>query len=1177
MEKSLASRDDRVGSARVFLPREALGPMLSVDEFRDGFARLIAPRLAGILCAVMGVGLCGPPAAAADDCPGSALGYLITVQGTVEVSSAAGGTWQPARLDTPVCTGDIVRVGEKSRAGIYFADIETVAYLDQNTTTRPAERPAERSLILDLLEGALNFLSREPRSLEIRTPFVNAGVKGTEFEVRVELDRPAAERPSEPFSGRAVVTLLEGRVEARTAQDTKFLVSGQAGEVRGNCPSGISLELLQRDPTCNVPEGTQALRVYARLPNAVQWALYYPPITTDRPTGLPPDLAEANRLLARGRVDEALPILCAGSARGETSALIAIIELTRNDPLGGRSATDACGRPSQRDNRQRALDFAEQAVRMTPRSAAAWVALSYARQAYGKLDEARQALEKGVEADPQDPLVHARLAEIWLSLGYRDRALEAAATAKQLASGLSRTQTVYGFAALAEIDIDGARFAFTRAIQLDSADSLPRLGLGLAKIRDGEIAAGRRELEIAAGLDPQNSLIRSYLGKAYFEEKRGNLDAAQFDLAKALDPNDPTPWLYDAIRLETENRPVEALHAIQRSIELNDNRAVYRSRFDLDEDAAVRSTSLGRIYDDLGFEQLALVEGSKSLSYDPANHSAHRFLADSYAALPRHEIARASELLQSQLLQPLNSDPVQPQLAETDLNILAGIGPAEVGFSEFTPLFQRNDLRFNASGIVGNHETYSDETVLSGIAGRTAFSIGQFHYQSDGFRPNNDLQHDIYNLFGQVALTDDFDLQFEYRHRETEQGDLQLNFDPSAFSETSRRDVKLDAARLGLHHAPSPRSDLLFSLIYADRTEEQSQDDGVAFNSDSENEGYDVQAQHLLTGSGYNLVTGAGAYYIDVHGLTSFDFTDVAGEPCPPGFEPCEIISDSTIKQVNAYAYLDVVWPSDVTWTLGLAVDSFDQGSLEETDINPKLGLQWDLTDRIRVRAAYFETLKRALVVNQTLEPTEVAGFNQFFDDINGTRARRYGVAIDAMLNADLYAGVEGSRRDLKVPELDVDTGLFETEDEQEDAIRGYVFWIPDEHWSVAADFRYERFEADATGEGELKQTNTLSAPIAVRYFGESGFFAEFAATFVHQKIDVIPPATIPQNDDQFVVLDAAIGYRFPRRLGIVSFEVRNLLDERFLFQEPDIDDPEPSSPRFLPDRTFLARLALAL
>jgi tetratricopeptide (TPR) repeat protein len=188
-------------------------------------------------------------------------------------------------------------------------------------------------------------------------------------------------------------------------------------------------------------------------------------------------------------------------------------------------------------------------------------------------------------------------------------------------------------------------------------------------IRDGDVSGGRAEIEIAASLDPNNSLLRSYLAKAYYEEKRDKHASSQFSMAKEFDPNDPTPFFYDAIRKQTLNRPVEALHDMQKAISLNDNRVVYRSRLLLDDDLAARSASLGRIFSDLGFQQLALVEGWKSVNTDPSNYSAHRFLADSYASLPRHEIARVSELLQSQLLQPININPVQPSLAQSNLFI----------------------------------------------------------------------------------------------------------------------------------------------------------------------------------------------------------------------------------------------------------------------------------------------------------------------------------------------------------------------------------------------------------------------------------------------------------------------------------------------------------------------------
>src|SRR5207248_8012725 len=192
---------------------------------------------------------------------------------------------------------------------------------------------------------------------------------------------------------------------------------------------------------------------------------------------------------------------------------------------------------------------------------------------------------------------------------------------------LARTQTVLGFAHLTRIDVDEARTAFDRAIALDPADPLPRLGLGLAKIRESDVDEGTKEIETAASLDPNNSLIRSYLGKAYFEQKRGVLVSTEFEQAKLLDPQDPTPWFYDAITKQTTNRPVEALHDLQKAIELNDNQAVYRSRLLLDSDLAARSASLGRIYSDLGFQQLALTEGWKSVNTDPSNYSAHRLLA----------------------------------------------------------------------------------------------------------------------------------------------------------------------------------------------------------------------------------------------------------------------------------------------------------------------------------------------------------------------------------------------------------------------------------------------------------------------------------------------------------------------------------------------------------------------
>jgi hypothetical protein len=81
---------------------------------------------------------------------------------------------------------------------------------------------------------------------------------------------------------------------------------------------------------------------------------------------------------------------------------------------------------------------------------------------------------------------------------------------------------------------------------------------------------------------------------------------------------DPTSWFYDAILKQSINRPVEALDDLQKSIELNDNRAVYRS-----DCCWTRSCIRVRspIYSDRVRQAVSLTEAYASPNGDPTNHS----------------------------------------------------------------------------------------------------------------------------------------------------------------------------------------------------------------------------------------------------------------------------------------------------------------------------------------------------------------------------------------------------------------------------------------------------------------------------------------------------------------------------------------------------------------------------
>lgn len=212
------------------------------------------------------------------------------------------------------------------------------------------------------------------------------------------------------------------------------------------------------------------------------------------------------------------------------------------------------------------------------------------------------------------------------------------------------------------------------------------------------------------------------------------------------------------------------------------------------------------------------METAKSLSFDPSSHSAHRFLSDAYANIPRHEIARTSELLQAQLLQPINVNPVQPRMAVADLNIITGTGLSAPGFNEFAPLMERNKPQLVASGMLGSNGTLGDEVVASALFDRASISVGQLHYQTKGFRPNNDQTHNVYNAFMQYAVTPKFNVQAEFRRRESEHGDLPQDFDPRIFNPNSHREINEYVARAGARYALSQNQDLLFlEDIWIDR------------------------------------------------------------------------------------------------------------------------------------------------------------------------------------------------------------------------------------------------------------------------------------------------------------------------------------------------------------------------
>jgi Flp pilus assembly protein TadD len=1071
-------------------------------------------------------------------------GKLASIEGQVTVQSTGQAGWQAVALNQSLCAGDTVRTAEHSRATVVLTN-QAVLRIDQNTAMRldninPA---AEEKSFLSLVKGTLQSFSRKPRSFEVSTPYLNGSIEGTEFVFRTD-------------AAGSELTVIEGVVKASNPQGSTSVSGGQAAQAQaGQAP---------------------LTRTVVHPRDAAQWSLYYPPVLAAGSEEVSPALQQAASDLSVGRVAEALigveqAITEGGVDAGPAYALRAVINLVQN-------------------RYDSSLADAQRAVALSPDSTAAKIAYSYALQAGFRLPEARDVLQPAVTVHPEDALALARLSELQLMLGETQQANATAQRAASLAPELGRAQITLGFAALAGFHNEAAKAAFSRAVSLDSADPLPHLGLGLAQISAGDLQGGRAEIEVAVGLNSNDPLLRAYLGKAYFEEKRSPLDAQQYTIAKELDPLDPTPYLYDGILKQTGNDPVGALRDVEKSIELNGNRAVYRSRLLLDADEAARNVSLARIHADLGFQQLALAEGYSAVNTDPTSSSAHRYLADSYSVLPRHEIARVSELLQSQLLNPLNLAPVQPRSAESNLLLISAGGPATASYNEFNSLFKRNQVNAIVTGMIGEQQTGSGEAVVGGTYDNWSYSVGLSHFETDGFRENNDQSDDIGNAFIQTALSPDTSLQFEYRHRETENGDLNLLIDES-YSKALRANTESDSYRGGLRHAFSPASTLLASVMY--KTDDRSFYDepipgaGIWLEERRpDDKALGTELQYLYRSAKTNITAGAGYFDLD-QSATRDSFSPPFCLPPPDDFI-CfgglnTATADLSAKHTNAYVYSNTRVVPDVTLTLGASWDSFDteDASSESRDqFNPKLGLIWEMRTGTTLRAAAFKVLKRSLVSDQTLEPTQVAGFNQFYDDVPGTEAKRYGLALDQKFSEAVFGGVEVAKRDLKVPIVYTDLTAVplpvtsvEQADWREHSARGYLFITPSDRLALSLEYHYQRLDrpfSPVTGVEAVDETEVHKVPLGIRFFLDSAWTFAMKATYVKEYYDSGFAGLVTRQGSEFWLADAVATYRMSQRRGLVSLGATNLFDEQFAYQQVDTANTE-----FHPARVIFGRVTL--
>ena len=333
------------------------------------------------------------------------------MQGNVTWSLIDNATLQAAKLNDTLCVGDTVRVGTKSRAVLRLPN-ETMIPLDQNTIFRLKQSISEKEpTLIELIQGAIHVITRTPKPFKVDTPYLNATVEGTEFYVGVD-------------STEARVVVVEGKVNVSNDLGALLLVNTEAATAKKGQALQRTLTIKPRD--------------------AVQWALYYPPLFDPKSRSDGRNLSASHELYNQGKITEAIESLNAipeaegiGDYYSCRAGLLLLVgradeaepdietALEENGNNTGALSLKAIIAILQND-KARALELANQAVSIDAKSASARIALSYALQANFKIEEALKAARQATERDANNALAWARVAELELSIRNYDKSKVAA-------------------------------------------------------------------------------------------------------------------------------------------------------------------------------------------------------------------------------------------------------------------------------------------------------------------------------------------------------------------------------------------------------------------------------------------------------------------------------------------------------------------------------------------------------------------------------------------------------------------------------------------------------------------------------------------------------------------------------------------------------------------------------
>ena len=834
------------------------------------------------------------------------------------------------------------------------------------------------------------------------------------------------------------------------------------------------------------------------------------------------------------------------------------------------------------NHKKEAAAEAARALELNNRSPLAGMTNALVKIAWFDLPAARKYLEQALAEDPRFLQAYLYMARIWLGSDYLDRARECITKALTISDTDGEVLSLAGFIQLGYRDFDKAFNLFSEAVKADPGFGDPHVGLSNIAFKNRNFSLGLTEMLTATLLEPRVSLYQSSLGKALYQTRAFDKALEVYDYAKTLDPNDPTPYLYKGIALSDLNRPGEAIQELNKSIQLNDNTAIFRSRLMLDRDLAVRNTDLARAYGQLGLSDWSFSKALTAVKNDPLSPSAHLFLSSAFQSTRQRTGAAASELLLYRLLAPAN---------ENTFSV----------YSDYTPMFEMPYIRTQVGmgagtwyDHIGPIQDYNLE-VFGGLPGLALDFYGA--YSSDpGMRKINSDTNSYFGIVeGKYEPTIKDSLLASYLYSNTLTGDTGSQNDYSYVTDPNLRwDDREQSVEGGFVHRFAPWSVFLAYFNYAHEDwlkTDRLYSSFIDYNNNMDpshlypiyeyffdptnyhtyRDWHNIQLQQQMRLGDHTVIAGMDYF----SGYLDYFYKDTAFAKAYSTqlglwiIPPPEIVLDEKYNTPDDTfsVYMRDYWhiTSKLLAEYGMSGD-FAQNSrtgysdtVHSVTANPFLGFDYELDQKNTLRLAFQQYVNTHSLFNASIAPTEVAGFPAQINADEGSKVKEVGLAWEAQWNPLTFTVFRFMGHHIDNPQFDpTDPTENRLISVQTDRLMGSFTLnrLLTPYLGLVVGISGKVLSLDAPPDTGLPtgDYSEIDASIGLAYQHPSGWFASITSTLVHQDLNGLSDRSIHQQqtalaEDPFNLVNISFGKQFDLKRGFFSLNINNIFNQHFFYE----------------------------